>query len=606
MILGGPLMRLGGMSVRRPNYAQRWLLPPSVDEWVPKGHPVRFISDFVDQVDLSAHGIVEQTGERGRPPVARDVLLKIWLYGFTQRIRSTRKLERACVEVMPFIWLTGNDPPDHNTIWRFFHNNRKSLKKLFKTLMQAAAEAELISFVLHALDGTKLQAASSTDTALHRKGIEEKLKALDEIIAQYMTEVEEAPAPESDGAQQMPKDMQELEARRQKIRAALERRIEDREDGLLHEPKAAEPEGQQPPREVSEAPRVSETPAADQPSDGGAAPARADEATRTVETTSAQDSAPAQVDAASTSEAERDAEPKVEPKPTEIDPMQREAEALKKELTAKLAKLDAADENHLSELEPDARMMKGRGMSGLAYNAQIVVDHDSDLIVACDVSAQCNDLKQLTPMLDQVHEVYGRVADENTLDGGYDNGLELARAEDKNMSVIVRLREEPDAKGDFSKAYFRYDAEDNVYICPQGEKLIQIGTNKSHASSEEPDAIYRCNNKTCPVRKQCSKDPRGRKIRRPPGEDARVRQAQKQQDPRVKILLSLRKEIVEHLFGIIKTVDGFRRFTVRGLEKVSAQWALVCMGVNLRKLAAVATWKGGKLVPLVAEAAAAS
>ena len=101
------------MSVRRPNYAQQWLLPPSVDEWVSKGHPVRFVSDFVDAVDLSEHGIAEPTGEVGRPPVAADVLLKIWLYGFTQRIRSPRKLEKACVEVIPFLWLTGY--PDEYT-----------------------------------------------------------------------------------------------------------------------------------------------------------------------------------------------------------------------------------------------------------------------------------------------------------------------------------------------------------------------------------------------------------------------------------------------------------------------------------------------------------
>ena len=98
----------------------------------------------------------------------------------------------------------------------------------------------------------------------------------------------------------------------------------------------------------------------------------------------------------------------------------------------------------------------------------------------------------------------------------------------------------------------------------------------------------------------------GRKIRRPHGEDARERQEEKQQDPRVRTLLSLRKEIVEHLFGIVKTVDGFRRFPVRGLEKASAQWSLVCLAVNLRKLSAKATWKAGKLVPLLRSASEAS
>ena len=574
------------MSVRRPNYAQQWLLPPSVDEWVPKGHPVRFVSDFVDAVDLSEHGIAEPTGEVGRPPVAADVLLKIWLYGFTQRIRSPRKLEKACVEVMPFIWLTGNDPPDHNTIWRFFQKNHKSLKGLLKTLMRTAAEAKLISFVLHALDGTKLQAASSTDKALHRKSIEEKLKLLDQVIAKYMAEVKTAASSEGGGAQEMPKEMQDLEARQQRIHELLAQRLEDREDGLLKEPPETEPKPPPVPSSgdhstEAKAARKTDAPAVESPDDEHATPSSQGEAPSGVESSQEQS------------------------KP-EAEPMRREAEALKKELQAKLHRLNAADANHLCENEPEARMMKGRAMSALGYNAQIVVDHDSDLIVACDVSAQCNDLKQLTPMLGQVRDIYGRVADETTADGGYDNGAELARSEAENMPVLVRLREEPDAKGAFSKAHFRYDAHNNVYLCPRGEQLIQIGSNRSRASAEQPDAIYRCHHTTCPVRKQCSTDPRGRKIRRPLGEEARERQAQKQQHPLAMRQMSLRKEIVEHLFGIIKIIDGFRRFTVRGLEKVNAQWALVCMAANLRKLAAIAKWHNGTLVPLAPAQAAAA
>ena len=64
----------------------------------------------------------------------------------------------------------------------------------------------------------------------------------------------------------------------------------------------------------------------------------------------------------------------------------------------------------------------------------------------------------------------------------------------------------------------------------------------------------------------------------------------------MRLLLGLRKEIVEHVFGIVKMIDGFRRFTVRGLEKAEAQWALICTAVNLRKLSAKATWRAGRLV----------
>jgi transposase len=567
------------MGVRRPNYAQVWLLPPSVDEWVPKGHPVRFVSDFVDALDLSSLGIREPKGEVGRPPVAAEVLLKVWLYGFTQRIRSTRKLERACAEVMPFLWLTGNDKPDHNTIWRFFRTNHSAMKQVFEALMAAAAEAELVSFVLHALDGTKLQAASSTDTALHRKAIEEKLKQLDAFIARYMEQVEAArSADDGEGAQQMPPAMQDADARQRRIRELLARRAEDRADGLLRKPRpkasgsVEQPQAQAPPATaVPAVPAVPAAPAA--PAELDTAPEGAAEA--------AGDSTPREDDAA-----------------LEDDPVKREAEALKRELEAKLAMLDAAGEKHLSELEPEARQMKGRGMSGLGYNAQIVVDHDSDLIVACDVSADQNDTKQLVPMLVAVKALYGRVANDTTADGGYNCGTQLARAEAAGMSVIVQQRVEDENAGAFDKSRFQYDAEHDVYICPRGEKLIQIGKNKSHATADEPETLYRCTPRGCPVVANCTKDKHGRKIRRAAGQDARDRQLDKQRDPRVMQLLGLRKEIVEHLFGIVKAVDGFRRFTVRGLAKVKAQWALVCMGINLRKLASMATWRDGKLVPL--------
>jgi transposase len=595
--------------VRRPNYAQRFLLPPSLEDWVGQEHPVRFVRDFVDALELAKLGIKDPQGEVGRPPVGADVLLKVWLYGFTQRVRSTRKLERACREVMPFIWLTHPDPPDHNTIWRFFRDNRKALPKLFKQVVKTAAEAELISFALHALDGTKLQAASSTDTALHRKSVEEKLKRIDEIIAQYVGQVEAAASAEStDGRQEMPAAMQDADARRQKIRETLQRRLEERQEAQADK-KAPEPPVQQgeqvfggPSDANAQAPQ---TGTAQRPEQRIAA-----ETPRTNETTSV--STPEQAAEPTKHDppppragaGPQGSPPASSPAEAKVEPLQREAELLKKELEEHLQQLDKAKANHLSEYEPDARMMKGRGMNALGYNAQVVVDHESDLIVACNVVADQNDVGQLTPMLEQVREQYGRVADQTVADGGYDSGAQFARAEDQQMPVLTRLREDSEAKGEFNKEHFRYDATENVYVCPRGEKLIQVGLNKSRPTAE-PDLIYRCGNKTCPVRAQCSKDPRGRKIRRPPHEEARERQANKQRDPRMAILLGLRKEIVEHLFGIVKTIDGFRRFTVRGLEKVNAQWALVCLGINLRKLYALATWHNGKLLPRAARRAAA-
>lgn len=556
--------------VLRPNYAQRFLLPPALDEWVPPTHPVRFVSDFVDSLDLSRFGIHEPVAEEGRPPFAPDLLLKVWLFGYMERIRSTRALEKACVQVLPFLWLTGLLRPDHNTLWRFFNKHRHALPELFKTLMRAAAEVQLVGFVLHALDGTKLAAASSTDTSLHSKALEERLKRLDEFIAAYMTEVTTRSEDDKSKEYAMPPAMAAPDARRARLHAFLLRRIEDREDGMLREGTAGSAEQLPLPEKVTSAA-------------AGTPPAA---------TTSDRDDEPPTGGGASPSA------PSVPSPEPPSEPLLREAETLRKELVAGIEKLDQAGVKHLHEAEPDARMMKGRGGShALGYNAQIVVDHDSDLIVACEVVAEQNDLGQLVPMLSQVKEVFGQVAQQTDTDNGYASGSQFKSAEENAMPVLVSLREEPEVTGEYAKTNFRYDEESNVYICPQGERLVQIGTNKSYAAAKEPDAIYRCKNKTCPVRAQCTKDPAGRKVRRPYGDDARERQAQKQQDPRMRALLGLRKEIVEHLFGIVKTIDGFRRFTVRGLEKARAQWSLVCLAVNLRKLSAMATWQKGKLVP---------
>ena len=166
----------------RANYDQIFLLPRALDEWIPAEHPARFIRDFVDELPLETLGLKTFPGKEGRPHYAPDMLLKVWLYGWMTRVRSSRGLEKACFESMPFLWLTGNHHPDHNTLWRFFRDNKKALRKLFKLVVQVAVKSELVGFALHALDGTKIVAACSMEKALHRKALEDELKKLDATI----------------------------------------------------------------------------------------------------------------------------------------------------------------------------------------------------------------------------------------------------------------------------------------------------------------------------------------------------------------------------------------------------------------------------------------
>lgn len=442
------------------------MLPPSMDEWVPASHPARFVADLVEELDLEALGFKTSPGEEGRPHFASELLLGVWLFGWMERIRSTRALEKACLRDVAFVWLTGNQHPDHNTLWRFFRDNKAALKTLFKHVVRAAAQTGLVGFALHALDGTKLPARSSTETALHRKQLVEELKKLDAWVDAGLAAVEaheQAPEPEW----KMPSSMESSEERRKLIREAL-------------------------------------------------------------------------------------------------------------------TQLDAADAEHVHPLETEARVVKTREGLRLGYNAQVVVDHDSDLIVAADVVTDATDHRQLVPMVEEARSTTGKNADETVADAGYASGEQFAEAERRRLPVIVAVQRESET-GDYAKSKFRYDTERDLYVCPRGESLPLEGHHRA-TGGKPAHGLYRCHNRECPVRDECTTNKKGRAIKRLPTEDAFVRQVERQNPTPKRILLSLRKEIVEHVFGIIKWVDGFRRFSVRGLDGVRAQWALACLAVNLRKL----------------------
>jgi transposase len=341
----------------RANYDQHFLLPPSLDDWLPPEHPARFVRDLVDALDLEKLGLQHSPPSReGRPHYAPDLLLKVWLYGWMERVRSSRALEKACLGQLAFLWLTGNHHPDHNTIWRFFDQNRKPLRGLFKTVVQVAAKAGLVGFALHALDGTKVVAASSMDTAWHRKKLEAELARLEATIDAEMARISETEA-NAEPSYAMPESMRDAAARKDEIEKAL-------------------------------------------------------------------------------------------------------------------AELAAAEVEHLHPSEPEAKVMKLRaGQRTLAYNAQAIVDHDSDLIVAQDVTSDQNDHAQLVPMMQAVDDTLGRVAEQTAADAGYYGGAQIAEAERRHLPVLVSVQEESGTKGDFNKSRFAYDSDRDVYVCPRAELL---------------------------------------------------------------------------------------------------------------------------------------
>jgi transposase len=211
-----------GMSYeKRADYEERYLFPPSLEDWVGADHPARFIREFVDALDLKELGFRERTAEEGRPSYGADLLLKAWLYGYLMRIRSSRALERACRENVGLIWLTGMNEPDHNTLWRFFSGNKKALRKVFGQGVKVAAKAGLVGLVLHAVDGTKIAAQASRRSAWHKADLEKALDRLESSIAETIARVEASEA-EEQGEYRLPEELCKKEQLRNKIKTALD------------------------------------------------------------------------------------------------------------------------------------------------------------------------------------------------------------------------------------------------------------------------------------------------------------------------------------------------------------------------------------------------
>lgn len=154
------------MPLRAFNREQAWLLPPRLDELIPADHPSRFVAAFVDGLDAETWKEleIELDGDpMGAGAYHPRALLSVWVYGFMTRIRSNRKLEAACQEQVPYMWLAGMQKPDHNTLWRFYSEHRGRMRALLRRTVRTAVKAGLVNLALQTVDGTRVGANASSN-----------------------------------------------------------------------------------------------------------------------------------------------------------------------------------------------------------------------------------------------------------------------------------------------------------------------------------------------------------------------------------------------------------------------------------------------------------
>src|SRR5271154_1275550 len=446
------------MSNFRPiNRDMDFLMPPSVDEWLPQRHLARFVVEVIEGLDLrTMTGSYRGSGEASYHP---RLLLGLIIYGYATGVFSSRNLERATHDSVAFRFIAANEHPDHDTIANFRRRFLPQIEALFVQVLGVAREMGVLKLGTVALDGTKIHANASRHSALsyeHASKIEAQLKA---EVVDLLGKAEVADQADVPDGMQVPEELARREKRLAEIARAkvvIEARAKER-----YSRERAEYEAKMAAREIKAA-QTGKKP-------GGRVP-----------------------------------QPPVEgPLPT--------------------------DQVNLTDEESRIMPVAGGGFEQ-CYNAQAAVAADSLLVVAADVVQAPNDKQQLEPMLKQIDALPDALGEAETLlaDTGY-----------------------------FSAA--------NVTACMAAgiEPLIAMGRQAHHPPLSERFA-------------QAPKAPQN-----PTPVQA---MAHRLNTPQGRKLYALRKQIPEPVFGIIKSVMGFRQFMLRGIDNVRSEWNLVTMAGNIKRI----------------------
>src|ERR671932_2514577 len=438
-----------------------FLMPPSVDEWLPEKHLARFVVEVIASLDLRAMtGSYRGFGEASYHPT---MLLGILVYGYATGVFSSRKLERAAYDSVAFRFVAANQHPDHDTIAAFRRRFLKQIQTLFVEVLQLAREMGVLKLGTIALDGTKIHANASRHSALsyeHASKIELQLQA---EVAELMAKAEAADQADVPDGMSIPDELARREQRLAEIaraKAIIAARAKEQHVG-----EQAEYDAKMAAREAK---------------------------------------------AAATGK-----------KPSGRPP------------TPPTEGLGPTDQVNLTDEESRIMPVPG-GFFEQCYNAQAAVAAGSLLVVATDVVQTPNDKQQLEPMLDKIAELPGELGKVGELLAG--NG---------------------------------YYSESNVNACAAAgiEPVIAMGREAHHPSLAE----------------RFVKDPAA-----PTNPTPFPSMRHRLQTKEGKARYALRKQTPEPVFGIIKSVLGFRQFLLRGLDNVRGEWSLVTMAYNVKRLFALA------------------
>ena len=218
--------------------AQITLLPDCIEDYIKEDNPVRVIDAFVDGLDIAEIGIRRaKPNETGRPPYDPRDILKLYIYGYFNKIRSSRKLRTECSRNIELFYLMNRLTPDFRTIADFRKENARALKEVFREFVKICMKMGLYQKELLAVDGSKFRAVNSKDNCYNSEVLHKKIKRIDEHITEYLSRMDEEDKTEPDTQTADPEKIQEalreLRERKGKYEEYLKELEESGETQLL-------------------------------------------------------------------------------------------------------------------------------------------------------------------------------------------------------------------------------------------------------------------------------------------------------------------------------------------------------------------------------------
>src|SRR5213080_2117877 len=181
---------------------QQTLLPNSLEDYVSEENPVRVIEVFIDELDLMALGFSGMTpAATGRPAYHPSTLLKIYLYGYLNRIQSSRRLEREAQRNIELMWLTGRLMPDFKTIANFRKDNGPAIRNVCRQFIVLCRKLDLFTEAIVAIDGSKFKAVNNRNKNFTAAKMQRRMAQIEESIARYLAAMDTADRAEPEAAE---------------------------------------------------------------------------------------------------------------------------------------------------------------------------------------------------------------------------------------------------------------------------------------------------------------------------------------------------------------------------------------------------------------------